>query len=182
MEQPQSSAAMDFAQGAPTKGTLLSQPTQHDEFLRTMEDSSDGQPQSSTLEGSGRRGNLQHTDSTMSQSQTLTPSRGGTLKKKQSLKKSGSIRRSSSTRSVRPGSVKSLEIGEREKYADGHGDELYSAFYTPVPTTGNPTEILANRFQGKYSKGTCFIEYSLSCKVCKLSANFEMDLQLGVKC
>lgn len=26
------------------------------------------------------------------------------------------------------------------------GDEMHSAFYSPVPTTGNPTEILANRF------------------------------------
>jgi hypothetical protein len=29
------------------------------------------------------------------------------------------------------------------------GDEMRSAFYTPVPTTGNPTEVLANRFLGE---------------------------------
>ncbi|MCJ1402041.1 hypothetical protein MMC11_005260 [Xylographa trunciseda] len=154
MEQPQSSAAMDFAQSTPMKDSLLPQSGQHNELTRTMENSYSGQRQSSTLGGDGRPGDLQHADSTISQSQTLTPSRGGTLKKKQSLKKNSSIRRSSSTRSARPGSVKSLELGERERYADGQGDELYSAFFTPVPTSGNPTEILANRFQGKFSMDT----------------------------
>ncbi|MCJ1381892.1 hypothetical protein MMC17_005004 [Xylographa soralifera] len=141
---------MDFAHGSAMKNSLLFQSDQHDEFTKTVEDSNGGPRPSSTPGGIGRPGELEHTDSTMSQSQTLTPSRGGTLKKKQSLKKSGSIRRSGSTRSARPGSVKSLELGESEKYTDGHGDELYSAFFTPVPTSGNPTEILANRFQGKF--------------------------------
>ncbi|MCJ1392385.1 hypothetical protein MMC18_005252 [Xylographa bjoerkii] len=151
---------MDFAQGAPIKDSLLSQSGQHDEFTRTVGDSNSGLRQSSTLGGDGRPIDLQHADSTMSQSQTLTPSRGGTLKKKQSLKKSGSIRRTSSTRSARPGSVKSLELGEREKYADGKGDELYSAFFTPVPTSGNPTEILATRFQGKFSRDSWLSGYT----------------------
>ena len=88
----------------------------------------------------------QRSASQMSQSQTLLPSRGGTLKKKASLRKSGSVKRSSSRRSSRAGSVKSLNLGEKEKY---NHDELYSAFYTPVPTHANPTEVLANRFQCK---------------------------------
>ncbi|MCJ1282813.1 hypothetical protein MMC26_002139 [Xylographa opegraphella] len=137
---------MDFAHSAGTRDSFLSQSDQHDDFTRTLED------HSSHLGGIGRPGDLDHTDSTMSQSQTLTPSRGGTLKKKQSLKKSGSIRRSSSTRSARPGSVRSLELGDGERNTHGPGDELYSAFFTPVPTSGNPTEILANRFQGKFLK------------------------------
>ncbi|KAA8566355.1 hypothetical protein EYC84_008936 [Monilinia fructicola] len=40
------------------------------------------------------------------------------------------------------GSVRSLAV-----HPQGDIDELHSAFYSPVPTSGNPTEILANRFQ-----------------------------------
>ena len=82
-----------------------------------------------------------------SQSQTLTPSRGGTLKKKASLHKSGSIKRTASKRSSYAGSVRSMQLGEKEKYDET--PETNSVFYTPVPTTGNPTELLANRFQGR---------------------------------
>lgn len=28
-------------------------------------------------------------------------------------------------------------------------DSFNSVFHTPIPTTGNPTEVLANRFQGE---------------------------------
>jgi hypothetical protein len=70
-------------------------------------------------------------------------SRGNTLRKKSSLRRSGSLKRSSSRRSMKAGSVKSLALqsGDDE-------DQMHSAFYCPVPTTGNPTETLANRFQG----------------------------------
>jgi hypothetical protein len=77
-----------------------------------------------------------------------TPSRSGTLKKKASLKRSGSLKRTGSKRSSYAGSVRSLNLGEKEKYGVGGDDEMNSAFFTPVPTSGNPTEILANRFQG----------------------------------
>ena len=80
----------------------------------------------------------------MSQSQTLAPSRGGTLKKKNSLKRGASLKRSSSRKSLAAGSVKSLALGDKEKY---EGSNVYSAFYTPVPTKGQPTEVLASRFQ-----------------------------------
>lgn len=79
-------------------------------------------------------------------SQTLLPSRGGTLKKKPSLHKSTSLKRTASKRSSYAGSVRSLKLGEKEKYAET--EETNSAFYCPVPTAGNPTELLANRFQG----------------------------------
>lgn len=71
------------------------------------------------------------------------PQRGNTLKKKASLRRSGtgSLVRSSSRRSARAGSVKSLML----QTADAN--ELQSAFYCPVPTTGNPTDVLAGRFQ-----------------------------------
>jgi len=52
------------------------------------------------------------------------------------------MKRSSSRRSSRAGSVRSLAL-----QSAGDTDETHSAFYSPVPTTGNPTEILANRFQ-----------------------------------
>lgn len=89
-------------------------------------------------------GDTQHATS-MSQSQTLTPSRGGTLKKRQSLSRKNSLKRSGSRKDSRPGSVKSLTFAED---VVGLGSEMNSAFFTPVPTTGNPTDILANRFQG----------------------------------
>lgn len=92
---------------------------------------------------------LRRSESQMSHSQTLMPSRGGTLKKKGSQKRTGSVKRSSSRRSSHAGSVISLSLGEKEKY--GEGEEFNSAFYTPVPTAGSPTDILANRFQGSYS-------------------------------
>ncbi|KIN00957.1 hypothetical protein OIDMADRAFT_63298, partial [Oidiodendron maius Zn] len=87
-------------------------------------------------------GTLQRSNSAMSQGETLTPSRGGTLKKKASLKRGSSLKRNSSRRSSRAGSVRSLAL-----QPSGDSDEMHSAFYSPVPTSGNPTEILANRFQ-----------------------------------
>lgn len=86
-------------------------------------------------------------NSHMSGSQTLLPSRGGTLKKKPSLHKSASLKRTASKRSSYAGSVRSMKLGEKEKY--GETEESNSVFYCPVPTTGNPTELLASRFQGR---------------------------------
>lgn len=88
---------------------------------------------------------MQRADSVMSQGDTLiaTPSRGGTLKKKASVRRTGSLKRSSSRRSSRAGSVRSLAL-----HTPADVDEAHSAFYSPVPTADNPTDILANRFQG----------------------------------
>lgn len=88
---------------------------------------------------------LHRSASQMSQSQIQTPSRGGTLKKKASLKRTSSLMRTSSRRSSRAGSVRSVTLGEKEKY--GQSEEMNSVFYCPVPTSGSPTELLANRFQ-----------------------------------
>jgi len=49
---------------------------------------------------------------------------------------------------MRAGSVRSLSLGDREKYNTDGVEDMNSAFAVPVPTTGNPTEVLANRFQG----------------------------------
>ncbi|KAK3941158.1 hypothetical protein QBC46DRAFT_107671 [Diplogelasinospora grovesii] len=71
-----------------------------------------------------------------------TISRGNTLRKKASLRRSGSLKRSNSRRSMKAGSVRSLALQPTTDQ-----DEMHSAFYCPVPTKGNPTEVLANRFQ-----------------------------------
>ncbi|KAG9948798.1 hypothetical protein KCU85_g4685, partial [Aureobasidium melanogenum] len=69
----------------------------------------------------------------------MTPSRGGTLKKKASVSRRSSLGRSGSRRS-RAGSIAGLGTpGAREDYN--------SALTTPIPTHGSPTDILANRFQ-----------------------------------
>ncbi|KAH7271980.1 hypothetical protein MRS44_002490 [Fusarium solani] len=70
------------------------------------------------------------------------PVRSNTLKKKNSLRRNGSLKRSSSRRSMRAGSVKSLAL-----QSTSDPDEAHSAFHCPVPTSGNPTDALANRFQ-----------------------------------
>jgi len=44
----------------------------------------------------------------------------------------------------RSASQKSLH---KESGVDNQGDDIYSAFFTPIPTKGSPTEILADRFQ-----------------------------------
>ncbi|KAL4962854.1 SLM1 family PH domain-containing protein [Aspergillus stella-maris] len=90
---------------------------------------------------------IQRSQSQMSHARSTTPTRSGTLKKKTSLSKRGSLRRSGSRRSMRAGSVRSLALGDREKYAVDGDEDFNSAFYIPVPTTGNPTEVLAERFQ-----------------------------------
>ncbi|KAH8157588.1 hypothetical protein CIB48_g10662 [Xylaria polymorpha] len=96
--------------------------------------------------------NIQHTNTTSSRSEIITSdtasahgislSRGNTLKKKNSLRRSTSLKRSSSRRSMKAGSVRSLALQSSHE-----PDEIHSAFYCPVPTSGAPTEVLAQRFQ-----------------------------------
>lgn len=98
--------------------------------------------------------NIQHTNTTSSRSEIITSdtasahgislSRGNTLKKKNSLRRSTSLKRSSSRRSMKAGSVRSLALQSSHE-----PDEIHSAFYCPVPTSGAPTEVLAQRFQCK---------------------------------
>lgn len=73
----------------------------------------------------------------------ISLSRGNTLKKKPSLRRGGSLKRSGSRRSMKAGSVRSLALQPTTDQ-----DEIHSAFYCPVPTSGSPTDVLANRFQG----------------------------------
>lgn len=88
-------------------------------------------------------------DSQASVSHAALPSRAGTLRKKASLSKKGSLRKSGSRKNSRAGSVRSMNLGEKEKYGIVQ-DDFNSAFFIPIPTSGSPTEILANRFQGKW--------------------------------
>ncbi|KAK0106495.1 hypothetical protein ONS96_004120 [Cadophora gregata f. sp. sojae] len=129
-------AATDFgsAPGYLAEASPLAQSASQGRFNEEWDASQRG---SSIIDGP-----MQRSNSVMSQGDTLIPSRGGTLKKKASLRRTGSMKRSSSRRSSRAGSVRSLAL-----QSAGDADETHSAFYSPVPTTGNPTEILANRFQ-----------------------------------
>lgn len=79
-----------------------------------------------------------------------TPSRSGTVNRKQSLRKRVSLRRTRSGRSLRAGSMKG-----------GHDvEDFESVFHTPIPTSGTPTDILAERFQGKTANWLASIEIS----------------------
>jgi len=84
--------------------------------------------------------------------QGATPSRSGTLKKKGSVKRTGSMKRSGSRKSMHAGSIRGVTIDDQE-----HGyDREDSVFYTPVPTKGTPTEILAERFQSMWGLSQLF--------------------------
>ena len=98
-----------------------------------------GQRESSIIAGEDAAG-IQRSASRASN--TGTPSRSGTLKKRNSVKRTSSLKRSGSRRSVKAGSIKG--------FGDSASDSNFnSIFHTPIPTSGSPTEILANRFQGQ---------------------------------
>ena len=102
---------------------------------------------SSIIDGNAGSSSMQRSNSVHSYNagdDSHLPTRGNTLKKKNSMRRNGSLKRSSSRRSMRAGSVKSLAL-----QSSNDPDEAHSAFHSPVPTSGNPTEILANRFQCK---------------------------------
>lgn len=153
----------DFARSAPDAELPLSHSNLHNQSAHANQE----------LDAS--QGNDLHR---MSQSHTLTPSRGGTLKKRQSLSRKNSLKRGGSRRGSRPGSVRSLTFAD--------GSEMQSAFFTPVPTTGSPTEILANRFQGTlhcnggyYDSSKTLLTYSAAVwrKVLKDLITYFRDIQ-----
>lgn len=146
------SSANDFAKGAsgnPTESSPLSQSLQQQggglgKFSEDFDASVRG---SSVLEDSTpklqRSASTKSTSSTLNQSGTL--SRGNTLKKKTSISRKSSLKRSGSRRSLYAGSIKGVPTGDES--AGPSSDN--SVFYTPIPTSGSPTDVLANRFQGK---------------------------------
>lgn len=135
------SAATDFGAtpGNPQEVSPLSQSAAQQNAGKFNEEWEASVRGSSIIDGN----TMQRSNSVVSQGDTLIPSRGGTLKKKASMRRTGSLKRTSSRRSSRAGSVRSLALQPGQDV-----DEMHSAFFSPVPTTGNPTEILANRFQG----------------------------------
>lgn len=111
--------------------------------------------------GEAERKTLGRTTSTSSTKVDQTagaPSRGGTLKRNASLRKKTSLSRRSSKRSLRAGEIKGLG-------GDQTDDGYNNIFHTPVPTAGNPTEILSNRFQGTDMSNclTTLMRYGFTC-------------------
>ncbi|KAK4910576.1 phosphatidylinositol 4,5-bisphosphate-binding protein, partial [Elasticomyces elasticus] len=103
-----------------------------------------GAPQDTSMLSQGSnmndgRPDIARSESEMSQSNTMIPTRGNTLKKKSSLRRSGS------KKSNYAGSVRSLRPGDGENYEQN--EEHNNAFYCPVPVSGSPTDLLADRFQ-----------------------------------
>lgn len=143
---PGGASALEQGLGVQMDSTPLSQSLSKQEDRYGLGNHDDGSLYDGHQNMTG--GELRRSSSQMSQSHTMVQSRGGTLKKKASLRRTGSMKRSSSRRSSRAGSVRSLALGEKEKY--GEGEDFNNAFFTPVPTAGSPTDILANRFQGTY--------------------------------
>ena len=136
------SVSADFAQGNPNTSSPLSQSMNtHQGPGAFHEDFEASQRGSSIVEGgsSGDPG-LVRANSTASTAVQPQPARSNTLKKKSSIKRTSSLKRSSSKRSLKAGSLAGFGgVDSDQKYN--------SAFSTPVPTQGAPTEILANRFQ-----------------------------------
>lgn len=85
---------------------------------------------------------LQRTTSNRSTGGTIV-GRSNTLRKQKSLSRKTSLKKSASRKSLTAGSIKGVH--------DDRPDDYNSVFYTPVPTTGAPTDVLANRFQGTQS-------------------------------
>jgi len=132
----------DFALGNPSAAnpSPLAQSVQqpHGAFR----DDYDPSQQGSSVTGDGDYG-MDRSHSTASTAvPAQAPSRSNTLKKKASMRRTGSLKHRSSKRSLAaPGSIKGASGAQ-------HQDKEYnSIFYTPIPTQGTPTEVLANRFQ-----------------------------------
>ncbi|EEQ30499.1 PH domain-containing protein [Microsporum canis CBS 113480] len=158
---------------APDASSPNQQPAHQSRFHEVLSVSQRG----STMDSSPVREVLR-TGSPASVANTISlPSRSSTLKKKPSLSKKGSLRRGGSRKSSRAGSVRSMNLGEKEKYGVAQ-DEVNSAFYVPIPTTGNPTEVLASRFQGQlFIVFTCFKAWMSWRKVLKDLVAFFRDIQ-----
>ncbi|KAI9816526.1 MAG: hypothetical protein M1827_001658 [Pycnora praestabilis] len=140
--------ATDFGDtaGHPIESSPLSQSVQQQQETRFNEEFETPQRGTSFVDGGAE--STHKAESVTSVVNPVSPARGGTLKKKSSLRKKDSVKRSDSRKSTRPGDVeRSLALAEQERYEHEYRDEMRSFNFTPVPITGNPTEILSNRFQ-----------------------------------
>ncbi len=145
---PRTAAMADNAQMPPT----TSQPSSSSPLARSVE-RQDFEPGKQTPDTSAFDGDASQLarGASVKSSGSAIPSRGGTLKKKDSMGRRSSLKQSDSKKSERSGSVKSLILGHSEKMVVGDEDNMRSVYYTPVPTSGTPTEVLATRFQGETS-------------------------------
>ncbi|EMC99627.1 hypothetical protein BAUCODRAFT_136210, partial [Baudoinia panamericana UAMH 10762] len=145
MSTPQHAGAntgvSDFAQANPTISSPLAQSAgQQSAFHEDLDSSQRGDSSiQGTDDGNAGVGRSASTATTAVSPQA--PARSNTLKKKASIRRTGSLKRSGSRRSLAAGSVKS--VGGVETGSD----DFNSVLYTPIPTQGTPTEVLANRFQ-----------------------------------
>lgn len=136
------SVSADFAQGNPNTSSPLSQSLGTHQGPGVFHEDFDASQRGSSIIGSdaGPSPGLGRANSSASTAVQATPTRNNTLKKKSSVKRASSLKRSSSKRSLKAGSLAGFGgVDSDQKYN--------SAFSTPVPTHGAPTEILANRFQ-----------------------------------
>ena len=130
--------ATDFAQGHPDTMSPLSQSMNQNSGA--IHDDLETSQQDSTLVEDGRPGVDRKASSASTAVSGSAPSRNNTLKKRNSMKRTGSLKRSNSKRSIKAGNIAGYGGVESNK-------EYNSAFSTPIPTSGQPTEVLANRFQ-----------------------------------
>ena len=143
------SSSADFAQGNPDTTSPLSQSMTNNTANQgpgVFTEEFNASRRGSSLAGAsgGAPGDnaagLDRANSTATTAVQATPTRNNTLKKKSSIKRASSLKRSGSKRSLKAGSLAGLGgVDSDQKYN--------SAFSTPIPTQGAPTEILANRFQ-----------------------------------
>lgn len=140
--RPQSSygeqSAHDFAQGNPNPTSPLSQSMNQNTGVFTEEFEASQRGSSLINDGAGGMDRTHSTSTTAVPASA--PSRNNTLKKRNSIKRASSLKRSSSKRSLKAGSLAGFGGVDSNK-------EFNSAFSTPIPTQGTPTDILANRFQ-----------------------------------
>nr|POE96979.1 phosphatidylinositol 4,5-bisphosphate-binding protein slm1 [Quercus suber] len=128
------SGVNDFATGAQSQVSPISQSVQQSAAFPDYAESSVAGDHGETMV-------VNRSASTASTAvHASTPSRSNTLRKKTSMRRTGSMKRSNSRKSLAAGSIKGVNTAEHEK-------DFNSAFSTPIPTQGAPTEILANRFQ-----------------------------------
>jgi hypothetical protein len=130
---------MDYSNNVPSHPSMSSPLAQSFEQSRQ----SRGMLQDDHTDLSGSAGYGEGSTTLQRSASAVSMSRSNTLKKQKSFGRKSSLKRSSSKRSVRAGSIGGIT------YDDTSGVNTRSVFYTPVPTSGSPTEVLANRFQGK---------------------------------
>jgi len=143
------SGVSDFATGNPsaTMTSPLGQSMGQQSFAGQFHEDFDASRPNSAVDpqhAAGINRSASSASTAVAHGQQGLPSRNNTLKKKSSMRRTtgatGSIKRSSSRRSVAAGSIRSVAGGNET-------EDFHSAFHTPVPTQGSPTDVLANRFQ-----------------------------------